>query len=186
MFECEPHADWFRWHLLVWLSDCLPGVCLRLPFHVCQWVCLCVWVHVEVCLWSANLTLFKPRAISPQPSSTILLIDPHLFQMAPNPHDLSSNFSSLSNPSLSHMLWPTGQASTYLLCLCPTPLLLVLPAEIRTLSRTTPCDIFWFRGYSNLPLHPEVRVLCEMGRILQQIFQHILLWVKPVKLTRKI
>lgn len=65
-------------------------------------VCVCVGVHVEVHLWSENLTLYVPRAMSPQPSSTIILIDPHLLQMASNPDNLSSNFSSLSNPSLSH------------------------------------------------------------------------------------
>lgn len=81
----------------LWLSDCLPRrLCLCLPVRVCERACS------QVRLWRVNLTLLVPRAISPQPSSTIILIDPHLFRMAPNPDNFSSNFSSLSNPSLSH------------------------------------------------------------------------------------
>lgn len=87
------------------LSDHLSGVsvCACLPVRVFQWVCLCVGACRSSCaLWCVNLTRFVPRDISPQPSSTIILIDPHLCWIPPSPDNLSSNFSSLSNPSLSH------------------------------------------------------------------------------------
>lgn len=112
MRESEHNTDWFRWRQLVWLSVLVcdwvivcqeslfmlarPSVCVC----VCRCGCVCVWVHVEVRLWCVNLPV--PWAISPQPPSNIILIDPHLFRTAPNPDNLSSNFSSLSNPSLSH------------------------------------------------------------------------------------
>lgn len=81
--------------MIEWLSARSP--CLCLPVRVPNG-CVCVWVRFW--LWCLNLPV--PWAISPQPPSNIILIDPHLFQMAPNPDNLSSNFSSLSNPSLSH------------------------------------------------------------------------------------
>lgn len=115
-------CDWASSFGIGWLR--LPRIlCLCLSFYVCQWVCFFVW--------DTNL-------ISPQPSSTIILIDPHLFWTDLNPlhpDNFSSNFYSPSNPSLSlspMVVWPTGQASSYLLCLCHTPLLLVLPPEIWT------------------------------------------------------
>ncbi len=88
----------------LWLSDCLPrSPCLCLPVRVCERACWCVGARRSSFVpCKLNLTPLVPRAISPQPSSTIILIDPHLFWMAPNPDNLSSNFSSLSNPSLSH------------------------------------------------------------------------------------
>lgn len=193
---CKPSPDWFRRRHLVRLNMlvCDWGIACQEYLFVlalsCVCVCVCVGVHVEVHLWSENLTLFVPRAMSPQPSSTIILIDPHLLQMAPNPDNLSSNFSSLSNLSLSHSVtyWaglklpPLSLSYTIITRL--TTWNMNTPMSLRQ-PRKNPSDISWFRRYGNLPLYSEVRTLCQMGRILQQSFQHILQRVKPVKINRE-
>lgn len=87
---------------------------------------------------------------------------------------------------LSPPAWPTGQASSYLLCLCHTPLLLVLLREIWTPpclpdSHLNPTAISLDLGdATNLPLHAEVRTRCQMGGYCNRYF-NTLHWVRPVK-----
>lgn len=78
------HSMWLSVLVCDWVVVCQESLFVLAPtLWVCTSGCVYVWVHVEVRLWCVNLTLLIPRAISPQPSSTIILIDPHLLRMAP-------------------------------------------------------------------------------------------------------
>lgn len=128
----QRECDGLRRLQLVRLSDGLPGASVSTCLSM--WVCLCAGVLAE-----PMLVACKPDLLSytTRHHQATILIDPHLFRMAPNPDNLSSGFSSQSNPSLPHVVWPTGQASCYLLCLCRAPLLPILAPEIWT----SPCPL---------------------------------------------
>lgn len=180
------------WDWVSWFEICRESLFVLAcpPVCVCQWVCLCVCVPVEVLLRCVNLTLNVPRDISPQPSSTIILIDPHLCWKAPSPDNLSSNFSSLSNSSLSRCLtyWaglklPPLSLSYTIIASLPYHLKYEHPCVSPT-ATYTPCEMSWFKRYSNLPLHTAGRTLCHVGRTLQQILQHLMRCARPAQSTQ--
>lgn len=110
--------------------------------------------------------------------------------MAPHPDNFSSNFFSLSNPSLSHSV--TYWAG---LKLPPLSLSYTIITRLTTWNMNTPRSPWQPRKPHVISLdlgsaansHSTQRLgLCQMGRILQLIFQHVVLWVRPVKPTQKI
>lgn len=178
-------CDWVFWFVIEWLSASSLCFCSPAPG-----VYVHVYIRLQVCLLCGKWTLLVPWAVSPQPSSTIILIDPHLLQMAPNPDNLSSNFSSHGNPSLPHSV--TYWAGLKLPTLSPSYTIIT---RLTTWNMNTPMS-------PRQPRNPHVISLdlrdastpystqrsghsCQMGRILQLIFQHVLLWVRTVKSTQK-
>lgn len=102
----SPDAYWFRWRRLVWSSAlvCDWGiVCQESLFvlaRVCKWVCLCVGARRSLSVVCKHDPLctpshFTPAIINHNSNWLPLILDP-------NPGNLSSNFCSPSNPSLSH------------------------------------------------------------------------------------
>lgn len=114
----------------LWLIGCQPAVC------VCARLagCTSVWVHVGVHVQSINLTSlctsshFTPAIINHNSNW------PSLIPTGPLNPTIWAPISPPRAIYLSPTAWPTGQASSYLLCLCHTPLLLVLQREIWTPS----------------------------------------------------
>lgn len=179
-------CDWESWFAIegICLCWCLPGP---------ECVPSCVGARRS---WFVACKLYPPFtpgvAFVPRPSSTIILIDPHLLRAAPNPDNLGSGFSlpeqSISLPQRDLLGRPQVTSSVSVIHHYYSSYWLKYEHPYVSLTATLNplCDISWFRRYGSPPTpHKRLGLSVRMGDIATDISTHWGCVSQTVETTQK-